>query len=151
MLELTVVDNGDNWRKLKRLVLDSVSSTHTRSTYNMALDEFATWYRLEPRPGFSRATVNAWRVSLEVRKLGSSSINVRLCAVRKLALEAAQNGLLDDGLAIGILSVKGVKRLGVRIGQWLSLQQPEKLLNQPDVGTLKGLRDCAVLAVLLGR
>jgi site-specific recombinase XerD len=150
MLELTVVDNVDKWRKLKRLVLDSVSSPHTRSTYNMALDEFAAWYRLEPRPGFSRATVNAWRVSLEVRKLGSSSINVRLCAVRKLALEAAQNGLLDHGLAIGILSVKGVKRLGVRIGQWLSLQQAQKLLNQPDVSTLKGLRDCAVLAVLLG-
>jgi site-specific recombinase XerD len=150
MLELTVVDNVDKWRKLKRLVLDSVSSPRTRSTYNMALDEFAAWYRLEPRPGFSRATVNAWRVSLEVRKLGSSSINVRLCAVRKLALEAAQNGLLEHGLAIGISSVKGVKRLGVRIGQWLSLQQAQKLLNQPDVSTLKGLRDCAVLAVLLG-
>jgi hypothetical protein len=40
----------------------------------MALDEFIGWYKLEPRPGFSKATVSAWRVSLEARGLGSSSI-----------------------------------------------------------------------------
>ena len=85
----------------------------TRGIYNLALDEFMVWYTLEPRPGFSRATVNAWRVTLEVRRLSSSSINVRLCAVRKLAVEAAQNGLLEPGLAAGILSVSGVKKLGV--------------------------------------
>ena len=127
MLELTVVDNLKKWQKLKTLVLDSVSSPITRGIYNMALDEFVVWYAIEPRPGFARTTVNAWRVSLEVRKLSSSSINVRLSAVRKLALEAARNGLLD------------VKKLGVRIGQWLSLQQAQTLLNAPDAGTLKGL------------
>ncbi len=116
MLELTVVDNRKTWQTLKALVLDSVSSPNTRRIYNMALDEFVAWYALEPRPGFARATVNAWRVSLEVRKLSSSSINVRLSAVRKLALEAVQNGLLDAALAVGIMSVEGVKKLGVRIG-----------------------------------
>jgi integrase len=150
MLELTVVDDAKNWQKLKALVLDSVSSKITRSIYNAALDEFMVWYGLEPRPGFARATVNSWRVSLELRKLGSSSINVRLSAVRKLALEAAQNGLLDGALAAGILSVRGVKRLGVRIGQWLSLQEAQTLLIAPDVATLKGLRDRGILAVLLG-
>src|SRR5258708_1071933 len=118
MFELTVVDNRKTWQTLKALVLDSVSSPNTRRIYNMALDEFVAWYALEPRPGFARATVNAWRVSLEVRKLSSSSINVRLSAVRKLALEAVQNGLLDAALAVGIMSVEGVKKLGVRIGQW---------------------------------
>jgi integrase len=150
MLDLTAVDNVKKWQTLKTLVLDSVPSPITRRTYNMALDEFVIWYALEPRAGFVRATVNAWRVSLELRKLGSSSINVRLSAVRKLALEAAQNGLLDAALAAGILNVSGVQKLGVRIGQWLSLEEAQTLLNAPDVGTLKGLRDCAILAVLLG-
>jgi len=54
----------------------------------MALDEFFSWYALEPRPGFSKATVSAWRVTLEERGLGSSSIIVRMSAIRKLAVEA---------------------------------------------------------------
>jgi len=81
MLELTVVDDSGKWQKLKALVLNSVSSKITRRIYSTALDEFVAWYGLEQRPGFTRATVNAWRVSLELRKLGSSSINVRLSAV----------------------------------------------------------------------
>jgi hypothetical protein len=68
----------------------------------MALNEFFAWYRLEPRPGFTKATVNAWRVALEARGLGSVSINVRITAVRRLAEEAADNGLLAPELASGI-------------------------------------------------
>ena len=49
------------------LVLDSVSSPITKRVYNMALDEFFGWYAQEPRPGFTKATVSAWRVTLEER------------------------------------------------------------------------------------
>ena len=52
---------------------------------SLVLDEFFTWYGEEPRPGFTKATVSAWRVALEARGLGSVSINVRITAVRKLA------------------------------------------------------------------
>ena len=47
------------------------------------------WVQRAPRPGFTKATVSAWRVSLEERKLGSSSIIIRMSAIRKLAAEAA--------------------------------------------------------------
>ena len=57
----------------------------------LGLDEFIEWYGLEPRPGFTKATVNAWRRALEARGLGSVSINVRITAVRQLAVEAADN------------------------------------------------------------
>jgi hypothetical protein len=60
----------------------------------MALNEFLDWFRQAPRPGFSKATVSAWRASLESRGLGSSSIIIRMSAIRKLAGEAADNGLL---------------------------------------------------------
>jgi hypothetical protein len=70
MNELTVVDKASEWRRMKALVLDSVSSPITKRVYNMALDEFFSWYGQEPRPGFSKATVNAWRVTLDER--GSS-------------------------------------------------------------------------------
>jgi hypothetical protein len=102
MTELVVADKASEWRRLKSLVLDFVSSPITRRVYNLGLDEFIAWYIQEPRAGFTKATVSAWRVVLESRGLGSVSINVRITAVRKLAVEAADNGLLAPELAAGI-------------------------------------------------
>ncbi len=150
MTDLIVVVKPNEWQRLKGIVLDSVSSPITRRVYNMALDEFIVWYSREPRPGFSKATVSAWRVSLEERKLGSSSIIVRMSAIRKLAVEATDNGLLAPEMAAGILRVKSAKTRGVRMGNWLSLKQAQALVSAPDVTTLKGLRDRAILATLLG-
>ena len=150
MNELTVVEKIAEWQRLKALVLDRVSSPITRRVYNMALDEFVAWLRQEPRPGFTKATVSAWRVSLEARGLGSSSIIIRMSAIRKLAVEAADNGLLAPELAAGISRVKSAKSVGVRVGNWLTLRQAQALLSAPDAATVKGLRDRAILAVLLG-
>src|SRR5580700_1521656 len=151
MNELVVADRATHWHRLKALVLDSVSSPITRRVYNLGPDEFIAWFMLEPRPaGFTKATVTAWRVALEARGLGPISINVRITAVRKLAVEAADNGLLAPELASGIARIKGVRSHGVRVGNWLSLQQAQRLLNTPDVRTKKGLRDRAMFATLLG-
>src|SRR5215467_3496515 len=150
MNELVLANRAASFHRLKALVLDSVSSPITRRVYNLGLDEFFTWYALEPRAGFTKATVAAWRVALEARKLGAVSINVRITAVRKLAVEAADNGLLAPELANGITRVKGVPSKGVRLGNWLSVKQAQALLNAPDISTKKGLRDRAILAVLLG-
>src|SRR5579862_735505 len=150
MNDLAVVDRASEFRRLKALVLDSVSSPITKRVYNLGLDEFFAWYGQEPRAGFTKATVAAWRVALEARGLGAVSINVRITAVRKLAVEAADNGLMAPELAAGITRVKGVKSKGVRVGNWLSLRQAQALLNAPDIETVKGLRDRAILAVLLG-
>src|SRR5262252_5306546 len=129
MNELVSANRAQDWRRLKALVLDSVSSPITRRVYNLALDEFIAWFGKEPRPGFTKATVNAWRGTLEARGLGSVSINVRITAVRKLAVEAADNGLLAPELATGITRVKGVAPKGVRLGNWLSVRQAQALLN----------------------
>ena len=150
MNELALVERSAEWQRLKPLVLDSVSSPITKRVYNMALDEFFAWYGQEPRPGFSKATVSAWRVSMDTRGLGSSSIIVRMSAVRKLAVEATDNGLLAPELAAGIARVKSAKSIGVRTGNWLTLRQAQALLGAPDIQTVKGLRDRAILAVLLG-
>jgi integrase len=150
MNDLVVAGRSAEWRRLKALVLDSVSSPITRRVYNLGLDEFFAWYSQEPRSGFTKATVAAWRVVLEARGLGAVSINVRITAVRKLAIEAADNGLLAPELASGITRVKGVASKGVRLGNWLTVRQAQTLLNTPDTTTPKGLRDRAILAVLLG-
>jgi len=98
----------------------------------------------------TKAPVSAWRVSLEERRLGSSSIIIRMSAIRKLAAEAADNGMLAPELAAGIARVKSAKCVGVRSGNWLSARQAQALLNAPDVATLRGVRDRAIIAVLLG-
>jgi hypothetical protein len=128
MTDLIVVPQAAHWQRLKRLVLDSVSSPITRRVYNLGLDEFFEWYGREPRPGFTKATVAVWRVALEARGLGAVSINVRITAVRKLAVEAADNGLLAPELANGITRVKGVPSKGIRLGNWLSVKQAQTLL-----------------------
>jgi hypothetical protein len=78
MTDLIAVQRIAGREKLKTLVLDSVSSPITKRVYNMALDEFLGWFQEAPRPGFTKATVSAWRVSLEDRRLGSSSIIIRM-------------------------------------------------------------------------
>ncbi len=112
MNDLIVVEKIEGWETLKALVLDSVSSPITKRVYNMALNEFLHWFQQTLRPGFTKATVSAWRVSLEDRKLGSSSIIVRMSAIRKLAAEAADNGLLAPELAAGIGRVESAKSTG---------------------------------------
>src|SRR5258706_4181397 len=149
MNELISLEKIAQWQKLKTLVLDSVSSPITKRVYSMALDEFMGWFQQAPRPGFTKATVSAWRVSLEDRRLGSSSIIIK-SAIRKLAAEAADNGLLAPELAAGIARVRSAKTQGIRTGNWLSQRQAQALLSAPDITTAKGLRDRAILAVLLG-
>ena len=150
MNALVPVPEAPPWAALRKLVIDSVSSIHSRRAYGFALDGFFAWYRSEPRPPFSKAVVQEYRAHLEAQGLAPSTINVRLAAVRKLAAEAADNGLLAPELAAGIARVKGAKRRGVRAGNWLEQAQARELLRAPSGTGLKATRDRAILGLLLG-
>jgi integrase len=94
--------------------------------------------------------VNAYKAQLEGAGRSASTINSRLCALRKLVWEAADNGLLPPDLAAAIARVRGVGRRGVRLGNWLDRSQAERLIQMPDISTLAGKRDRALLAILIG-
>ena len=94
--------------------------------------------------------VTRYRIFLENRQLESGTIKGRLAAVRRLAYEAADAGLLSSQLAAGIRRVKGARKLGVRLGNWLTPGEARRLWQAPDLDTLKGKRDRAILAILLG-
>src|SRR5258707_12911583 len=117
--------------------------------YRHAIDEFVDWYCSEPRLAFNRTVVLRYRTHLESRQLAPGTINLRLGVVRRLAYEAADCGLLSADLAAGIRRVKGVKKLGGRLGNWLSAEQGQALWQAPDRERLKGKRDRALLALLL--
>jgi site-specific recombinase XerD len=148
---LAIVSRHDvHWVRLKALVLASVSSPHTRRAYEHALNSFHDWYRPDEHGPFSRAVVQQYRAELEGQGRSPSTINVQLAALRKLASEAAGNGLLATELLAGIATVRGARQAGVRAGNWLTLEQAEQLLHLPDLRTLKGRRDQALLSLLIG-
>ena len=134
----------------KAAVLGSLRSPESQRGYRHAIDEFVEWYCSEPRLSFNRTVVMRYRNHLESRSLAPGTINVRLAAVRRLAYEAADAGLLSPELAAGIRRVKELKKLGVRLGNWLSANEGRALWQFPDAETLKGKRDRAIIAVLLG-
>jgi site-specific recombinase XerD len=134
----------------KSAVLNSLPSKESQRGYRHAIDEFVAWYCSEPRLSFNKAVVTRYRIHLESRQLALGTINGRLAAVRRLAYEAADSGLLSQDLAAGIRRVKGPKNLGVRLGNWLTAEQAQALWQVPDPNTLKGKRDRALLCTLLG-
>ena len=95
---------------------DGLTSPASKRLYSKALADFFSWHEKRHGQGLNKATVQAYRAKLESDDLAQSSVNVKLSAIRKLAVEAADNGLLDPVLAGGIANVKGVKRMGQRVG-----------------------------------
>ena len=134
----------------KLAVLNSLTSPRSRRVYQYAIEQFITWYCSEPRLAFNRIVVVRYRMHLESRSLAANTINQHLAVVRRLAREAADSGLLSPDLAAGISRVKGVKQLGQRSGNWLTLQQGSDVLSHAYGDTLREKRDHAMLAMLLG-
>jgi site-specific recombinase XerD len=114
------------------------------------IDQFIAWYCSEPRLAFNRIVVVRYRLYLESRHLAANTINQQLAAVRRLAHEAADAGLLSPELAAGISRVKGVKQLGFRSGNWLSPEQSSEVLSHAGGDSMRAKRDYAMLAMLFG-
>ena len=134
----------------KLAVLNSLGSPASRRVYEYAIDQFVAWYCSEPRLAFNRIVVVRYRMYLESRALAANTINQQLAAVRRLAHEAADSGLLSPELAAGISRVKGVKQLGFRSGNWLSAEQSSEVLKHACGESMRAKRDYAMLAMLFG-
>ena len=94
--------------------------------------------------------VHRYRIHLEQRGYAPATINLRLAAVRRIAYEAADAGLLSPELAAGIRRVKGVRRIGVRLGNWLTPEQSRRLLECSPASTARAMRDHAMVAIAIG-
>ena len=130
----------------KSAVLNSLTSASSKRSYEHAIREFIEWYCSEPRLAFNRTVVTRYRIALEQHPYAASTINLRLAAIRRLAYEASDCGLLSPDLAAGIRCVKGVRRLGVRVGNWLTAEEGKKLLSTESRDNLRSCRNRALLA-----
>jgi integrase len=76
---------------LRKMVLDSVVSPHSKRNYAKALDDLFAFCASRP---LSRSLLMEWRAGMEA--LSPSTINVRLSAVRKLVGEARRNNMIGS-------------------------------------------------------
>ena len=95
-------------------ILRCATSKSGRRSYDRAITHFVDWYCSEPRLAFNRTVVLRYRIFLEQKQYAATTIKLRLAAVRRVAFEAADSGLLSPELAAGIRRVKGL-RLGKKI------------------------------------
>jgi integrase len=134
--------------RLRTLLCDAVVSPHSRRAYAKALDDFLALSAANQQP-ICRASLMAYRTHMIAQGLSASTINQRLCAMRKLVSEARDNGLLDAIEAERILTVPGVPEEGIRLGTWLTADETRRLLAVPDRSRLIGKRGYAILSVLV--
>jgi len=131
-------------------LIGSLENSVTRAMYGKAIRDFLSWYNDQSPRALSRSLLETYRTYLGELTYSPSSVNQRLSAIRRLILQAGEEGLLPVAEALIATRVAGVRKRGVRMGNWLSPEQAEALVNAPDPGYPKGLRDRAILALLVG-
>lgn len=129
----------------------NLHNPRTRRAYQSDIEDFCIFLGLQSPDQFravTRAHVLAWRNQLEQRGLAGATIRRKLAALASLF-----DHLLDCNAVAGGNPVNGVKRPKIESNEGktpaLGDHQAKALLDAPDPATLQGLRDRAVLAVLL--
>ena len=69
----------------KSAVMNSLTSSSSKRSYDHAIREFIDWDCSEPRLAFNRTVVTRYRIALEQHPYAPSTINLRLAAMRRLA------------------------------------------------------------------
>jgi len=134
-----------------QLVADGLNSRHSRRAYEHALNDFLLWYQNQRIDKLSRAVVLRYVAYLrDDVDLSPANINLRLSAIRRLVREASMNELLTEQTALAIERIEGVRQSGHTSGNWLTKAQATELVNAPDLKRGKGIRDRAILALLVG-
>jgi site-specific recombinase XerD len=129
----------------------NINNPRTRRAYQNDLQDFCGFVGLTGADEFravNRAHVLAWRAQLEQRGLAGSTIRRKLASLASLF-----DHLLENNAVAGGNPVHGVKRPKIETNEGktpaLGDHQAKALLDAPEVSTLKGMRDRAILAVLL--
>jgi integrase len=157
LVQLRPVHQQGQLSPLLETLVNTLPSPASQRAYLQAYRHFYAWTESQPdNPGFSRDSVLRYRASMTaVDEYGKTpyspaTANLRLAALRALAAEAAERGLLSPAAAHAISRVKSIKLRGQRLGVWLPPDELHKLLTLPDTTTLLGLRDRALLMVAFG-
>jgi integrase len=108
-------------------LIGSLENSVTRAMYGKAIRDFLSWYAEQSPCLLSRSLLDTYRTRLTVSKYSASSINQRLSAIRRLVLQAGDDGLLPAEQALVATRIPGVRKQGVRPENWLSPDEAEAL------------------------
>ena len=142
--------NNQSLDVLVRVVLNSLPSPRSKRVYNMAIRHFVDYLGAQEGSKLDKLFLQTYIASMQDEGIGEGSINLRLAAIRKLSREAEELKVWPETVASAFASVKNIPQRGHRTGNWLSLEQAQQLINAPDISTSYGLRNRAMLAVLIG-
>lgn len=126
--------------------VNTLPSAASRRSYRTGMEAMLGFAGRRP---LTRVLLHRWRDSL-AKKLSPSTVNLRLAAARKLFDEASRSGAIARAQALELSDVPPLRRLGQSTGNWLTKDQCRTILQVPNRKTLRGKRDYAVLAILLG-
>lgn len=145
MPNISIKEDSDRCRIIDIVVRD-LDSLHTRRAYAREIVRFLDW--LDGRP-FSRENFSLYRAAQRDGGRGDTAVNLALSAIRKFARAAADRNYLSPIEVEQICKIANIKTPATASGNWLTKEEAEKLLHAPP-DTLKGFRDRAILALLIG-
>jgi integrase/recombinase XerD len=132
---------------LSYLRVEKALSQNTIDAYRRDLEKFsafATERGLEKAPQVKRADVVDFLASLYLRKLDARSVARHLVSLRQFFRFLLSEELIPEDPVVTVESPKFRKSLP----QFLSVEEVDLLLAQPDVSSALGLRDKAMIELL---
>lgn len=130
--------------ELASIAVLSLNSPASRRNYSRELRRFMASGRPLTREG-----VQGWLVYLRGQGAGAVTRNIALAAIRLLAREAGERGLLDDRALASLERIKGSPVRGKKIGRWLELEEVRALMREASLG-VSGTRNAALVALMVG-
>lgn len=130
----------------------------TARNYDSAIRALGEYLATTGAPLPSKGVLRDWRESMLTDGKAVSTVNARLAAARKLLRAVADDTtdltvklVLNDWATVeDAKAIVKQDTLEEDYGRRLTLESARALLNSPDVSNLKGLRDRALIAVMLG-
>lgn len=131
-------------------VVNGLPNRHTQKAYSAALRMFRQWLALSGRHSLDVATVRSHILHLREAGSGASVINTRLAALGKVASCMVAHGDMHGAIAQGILALPREERSLKHPTRCLARDEIKALLDLPNEASIKGARDRAILAAMLG-
>lgn len=137
-----------NWEPLRRQVVAQGASPQTRRAYATVLKQFLTWLHIHRRTQLSKEAVLSYRNALIARKAAAATVAQHLNVIRQLAMAAAEVKRIHPFIATQIQKIKNPPASPKRKLTWLEASPARALLAIPNITTLRGKRDYAILQLL---
>jgi site-specific recombinase XerD len=139
-------------RVARQATLDSLVSANSKRAYARDIDAYLAWCREGdlPSPPFNLATLESYKAHLLGAGKSANTVNRYLTSIRALLHKVGQLDPAVRQQAEAAREVENVKVLGDVVGNRLSLQEAQAIVDSPDFDTLTGKRDGAILGVLFG-